>query len=270
VDTRIELALQTAGDGDGDDTQAAVAVEADPADPGAPEGATPPVLVLRGPLSQHTARPLVERLCALLSQHGGVVADVSGVELAHSGAVHAFSEAVARAGEWPDVRLALAAPDVTLAALLVSSRVAERVPVHPDVATAIAHLDDRPEVVRGYWHFGVDPRAPGDARGHVRRVCRRWGIDEDAREAAEIVVTELVTNAVEHASSRSVVEVWRRDRSLRLTVRDFDLTVLPDAHLPDPTAPRGRGLAMVAAVAQSWGVDPHRDGKTVWAELETV
>jgi anti-sigma regulatory factor (Ser/Thr protein kinase)/anti-anti-sigma regulatory factor len=266
VDTRIELALETVGHGEADD--AAVTADGEPADPGPPDA--PVVVSLRGPLSEVTHRPLVDRLCGLLAHHDGVVVDVSGVTLTHSGAVHAFAEAVARAGEWPDVRLAIAGPDTTMASLLVTSRVAERVPVHPDVATALAHLDDRPEVLRGSWHFAVDPRAPGDARGHVRRVCRRWGIDEDAREAAEIVVTELVTNAVEHASSASVVQVWRRDRSLRLTVRDFDLAVLPEAHLPDPTAPRGRGLAMVAAVARTWGVEPHRDGKTVWAEMETA
>jgi len=269
VETRIELALETTGTSGVAQARAAVDAAVDPADPDPPPG-SPVVVALRGQLSERAVRPLVDRLHALLLRHGAVVADVSAVELTHSGAVQAFSEAAARAGEWPDVRLALAAPDATLAALLVSSRVAERVLVHPDVATATAHLDDRPELLRGYWHFEVDPRAPGDARGHVRRVCRRWGIDEDAREAAEIVVTELVTNAVEHASSASVVEVWRRDRSLRLMVRDFDLAVLPGAHLPGPTAPRGRGLAMVAAVAQTWGVDPHRDGKTVWAQMETV
>jgi anti-sigma regulatory factor (Ser/Thr protein kinase) len=269
VETRIELALETTGTSDADGAHAGRDAVLPPADPDPPPG-SPVVVALSGQLSERAVRPLVQRLHALLVRHGGVVADVSAVELTHSGAVHAFAEAAARAGEWPDVRLALAGPDATLAALLASSRVAERVLVHTDVATAIAHLDDRPELLRGYWHFEVDPRAPGDARGHVRRVCRRWGIDEDAREAAEIVVTELVTNAVEHASSASVVEVWRRDRSLRLMVRDFDLAVLPGAHLPDPTAPRGRGLAMVAAVAQSWGVDPHRDGKTVWAQMETV
>ena len=267
METRIELALETTGTSDADGAHAGVDAAGRPAaDP--PPG-SPVVVALHGQLSERAVRPLVQNLHALLVRHGGVVADVSAVELTHPGAVHAFAEATARAGEWPDVRLALAGPDATLAALLVSSRVAERVLVHPDVATAVAHLDDRPELLCTHWNFAVAPRAPRDARGPVRRVCRRWGIDEDAREAAEIVVTELVTNAVEHASSASVVEVWRRDRSLRLMVRDFDPAELPAAHLPDPTALRGRGLAMVAAVARSWGVEPHRDGKTVWAQMET-
>ncbi|MEJ2890824.1 ATP-binding protein [Actinomycetospora aeridis] len=261
MDTRIELPLEQTGDSGADLWSGA------PSEARGDRGSSPTVVALSGPLSVSTARPLVARLCALLRRDGAVVADVSGVTLTHSGAVHAFSEAAAQAGEWPDVRLAVAAPDVTLAALLVSSRVAERVPVHPDVPSALDHIDDRPELVRGWWRFDVDARAPGDARQHVRRVCGLWTVDEDAREAAEIVVTELVTNAVEHAGSRSVVEVERRAQSLRVTVRDFDLVPLPDVHLPPPTSPRGRGLAMVAAVAATWGVEAHRDGKTVWAEL---
>lgn len=262
MNTRIELPLEQTGDG-GTGTSPEESTRGRTPGP-------PMVVTLSGPLSETTAHALVERLCHLLRRHEAVVADLSGVELTHSGAVHAFTEAAARAGEWPDVRLALAAPDATTAALLVSSRVAERVPVRPDVATALDHLDERPDLVRGWWRFGVDPRAPGDARAHVRRVCGSWSVDEDAREAAEIVVTELVTNAVEHAVSASVVEVERRAHSLRLTVRDFDLARLPDARLPAPTSPRGRGLAMVAAVTASWGVDTHRDGKTVWAEMTTV
>lgn len=268
MDTRIRLALDTTGDGG-----TTVRAEAGPDDDGSGDDVAPPrvvVVALTGPLSELTARPLAERLTELLQRHGGVVVDVSGMQLTHSGAVQAFAEASALAGEWPDVRLAVAAPDATTAALLVSSRVAQRVPVHPDTATAVAHLDERPELVRGWWQFTVDARAPGTARNHVRRVCHRWAVDEEAREAAEIVVTELVTNAVEHAASASVVEVERREYSLRLTVRDFDLAPLPEAHLPSPTSPRGRGLAMVAAVSSAWGVESHRDGKTVWSEMMTT
>jgi anti-sigma regulatory factor (Ser/Thr protein kinase)/ABC-type transporter Mla MlaB component len=269
VTTRIELALENTGDG-GAQTRAAQQPEGGTVVVPGSTSVTPAVLALTGPLSEVTAHRVVDRLCQLLQEHGAVVVDVSGVRLMHSGAVYAFAEAVSRAGEWPAVRLAVAAPDPTLAALLVSSRVSQRVPVFPDATVAADHLDERPELVRSFWNFDVDARAPGEARGHVRRVCARWSVDEEAREAAEIVVTELVTNAVEHAASASVVEVERRDHLFRLTVRDFDTGVLPAAHLPDPSSPRGRGLAMVAAVASTWGVEAHRDGKTVWAEMTTA
>jgi anti-sigma regulatory factor (Ser/Thr protein kinase)/anti-anti-sigma regulatory factor len=224
-------------------------------------------VTLRGTLSEATAPDLVAALADLVRRRSPVVADVSGLTLAHPGAVSALAEAFAQAGEWPDVRLALVAPVPAVAAALADSGVADRVPVYTDEDDAVAHLDTRPALTSAFWHFTVTPRAPATARGHVRRVCRRWDVDDDTREAAEIVVTELVTNAVEHARSASVVEVERRRHAFRLTVRDYDRATLPDATLPDPTSPRGRGLAMVAAVAQSWGVDAHDDGKTVWAEM---
>jgi anti-sigma regulatory factor (Ser/Thr protein kinase) len=225
------------------------------------------VVALRGTLSDASGPALVTGLSDLVRRRSPVVADVSGLTLAAPGAVSALAEAFAQAGEWPDVRLALIAPGPALATVLVSSGVADRVPVYGDEDDAVRHLDTRPALTSAFWHFTVTPRAPATARGHVRRVCRRWDVDDDARESAEIVVTELVTNAVEHAGSASLVEVERRRDAFRLTVRDYDRATLPDATLPDPTSPRGRGLAMVAAVAQSWGVDAHADGKTVWAEL---
>jgi anti-sigma regulatory factor (Ser/Thr protein kinase)/ABC-type transporter Mla MlaB component len=278
VETWIELALEQSGDGGAHPRASGTPGTGGGEGPGGHDavvapgaGSAPPaVLALSGPLSEVTAHQLVGRLCQLLQRYRAIVVDVSGVRLTHSGAVYAFAEAASRAGEWPEVRLVVAAANATMAALLVSSRVAQRVPVHPDVATASAHLDERPELVRSSWQFDVDAHAPGEARGHVRRVCGRWSVDEEAREAAEIVVTELVTNAVEHAASASVVEAERRGDTFLLRVRDFDLAPLPEAHLPDPRSPRGRGLAMVAAVASAWGVESHRDGKTVWAELTTA
>ena len=215
---------------------------------------------------QLAARPLAERLVELLRRHGGVVADVSGLRLTHSGAVHAFAEAAALAGEWPDVRLALAAPDATTAALLVSSAgrpAGARAPRRPRRPSPTSTT--RPELVRGWWRFTVDPQRPGRRpRARPPRLPTAGRVDEEAREAAEIVVTELVTNAVEHAASASVVEVERREHSLRLTVRDFDLAPLPEApRCPTPTSPRGRGLAMVAAVSQRLGrrVPPRRQDR---------
>jgi anti-sigma regulatory factor (Ser/Thr protein kinase) len=209
-------------------------------------------------------------LAAVLEQHPRVVADVSGVELGHSAAVHAFTDAQDRAGGWPRARLVLAAPGPLLASLLASSRVDRRVPVHPDVPTAVAHVDARPASVRAYWSFGVDPHAPGAARSRLRQVCAAWDVDDEVREAAEIVVTELVTNAVEHVASPTVVAVERLVGSFRLAVRDFDTEELPEVALPSPTSARGRGLSMVAAVSREWGVHTHADGKTVWAEMTTA
>lgn len=257
------------------DTSSELAVETADTHEGSATGASGPRSIdttvrIGGTLDQANAATLTRRLCVELSAHGAVVAEVSGLHVAHGAAVHAFADALTEAGEWPDVRLALAGPDDATARLLTGSRVDRRVIVRPDVVSATAALAERPDVVRSGWHFDVSEHAPGTARSHVRRVCERWSVDVEVREAAEIVVTELVTNAVEHAASRSVVEVERRTSSFRMTVRDFDTSALPEATLPPPSSSRGRGLAMVAAVSREWGVHHHADGKTVWAEMATA
>ena len=231
------------------------------------------VVSVRGDLDRTSRGALVTALAQLLGEHHGVVLDVSELHPHHSSTVHAFTEALARAGGWPGACLALVAPEPALAALLTASRVAEQAPVYADVADALSHLADRPHVLRDGWRFDVDPHAPGRARSNVRDLCRRWGLDGAVREAAEIVVTELVTNAVEHAVSPSVVEVERHGDAFRMAVRDYDIASGHDVpaattwYAPPTSSPRGRGLAMVAAVSRTWGVLQHPDGKTVWAEM---
>ena len=251
------------------DTDIAVTIEdgTTGAAPATPDTGGVALVRITGELGSEGGRRLLTDLEAVLRVHPRVVADVSGVVLTHSASVHAFADALERAGGWPTTSLVLAAPAATLGALLEHSHVSRRVPTFADLPTALARVDERPELVRAWWHFEVDPHAPGEARSYVRRVCSDWSIDDDAREAAEIVVTELVTNAVEHAASPSVVEVTRVPGSFRMTVRDFVRDPLPDAVLPPPQSVRGRGLAMVAAVSREWGVQTHADGKTVWSEL---
>lgn len=262
MDTSSELAVEIADTPEGSATDGA----AGSGDPGA--GHTTVRLI--GTLTENNAPGLAMRLCRELKAHGAVVADASRLVVGDAVAVHALADAVIDAGEWPDVRLALATDDRETVRLLAASRVDQRVVVRRDVAAAAAALGERPDLVRAFWYFDISEYAPGTARAHVRRVCGRWSVDLEVCEAAEIVITELVTNAVEHASSRSVVEVERRGDAFRMTVRDYDTSALPEAVLPPPSSARGRGLAMVAAVAREWGVHHHTDGKTVWAEMATA
>ena len=86
-------------------------------------------------------------------------------------------------------------------------------------------------------------------------------------DAAELCVSELVTNAVLHAGTAIQLEVGYAASIVRLGVRDQS----PNAPMlvrHTETASTGRGLAMVAAVADAWGVVQHNgSGKTVWCEL---
>lgn len=237
--------------------------------PDAAAGA-PAVARLVGTPAAADAPDLTRQLAALLGRHRRLVVEVSELDTDAEDVALALPAAMDAAGGWPDVQVVLAAPRATLAAVLTASRADQRVLVCPSVAVAAEHFDRRPPLVRAFWEFAVSPTAPGAARGYVRHACAAWEVDDEVREAAEIVVTELVTNAVEHASSASLVDVERGPSSFRLAVRDWDTAALPSVALPPATSPRGRGLAMVAAVAADWGIQTHPDGKTVWAEMSTA
>lgn len=105
---------------------------------------------------------------------------------------------------------------------------------------------------------------------HVRRVVRarldEWDLAE-LTDAVELAVTELVTNVVRHVPDRRcTVLVLRRLSGVRVEVTDGSprLPALPAGLSLE--AEGGRGLLLVDAVTERWGVDPLPTGKTVWFE----
>ncbi|MYT23721.1 ATP-binding protein [Streptomyces sp. SID7760] len=117
------------------------------------------------------------------------------------------------------------------------------------------------------------PRTPGWARAFLRAQARSWGIAPQIVEAAELALSELVTNAVRHARAPRGREIGVTARwdgtSLRIEVADAGpwAELDPVAHQPDDEG--GRGLVVVAAVAARWGVERRGCGigKAVWAEF---
>lgn len=87
----------------------------------------------------------------------------------------------------------------------------------------------------------------------------------------ELLLSELVTNAVVHAGGVDTVQLRLIDETLRVTVCDhLDASPVPRTAAPD--ADHGRGMALVEILATRWGVDRHQvaDGKCVWLELPAV
>jgi anti-sigma regulatory factor (Ser/Thr protein kinase) len=110
-------------------------------------------------------------------------------------------------------------------------------------------------------------RDPAMIRG-ARQAFRRW-LDERRvtnTEDAMLVLSELVTNAMVHARAGCTIEVQHRDDLLRLDVRDPSPEP-PIISSAQPDGIGGRGLRLVAAIAQAWGWEPTDGGKRVWAHL---
>ena len=109
--------------------------------------------------------------------------------------------------------------------------------------------------------------AAGLARRTVAQLLRGWHVDDDAwTDDVLLVTSELVTNAVRHGGHRVRLDLQLDADHLRVAVSDGS-SVLP-AQRADEQDESGRGLAIIAALAASWGVEARADGgKTVWVRL---
>lgn len=113
-----------------------------------------------------------------------------------------------------------------------------------------------------------------DARRRVRRRLRRWAFPAEVCDTAQLMVSELFTNAVVHTDSSRIGCLMRAGGSrLRIEVRDegSGRTVpLPCWATPDDE--HGRGLLLVDILSEEWGVERAEEGKgcVVWVELGPI
>ena len=115
-----------------------------------------------------------------------------------------------------------------------------------------------------------DADGPASARRFVRDTMRTWGCDELIADA-ELLVSEAVTNSVEHsAHSHALVDLMASGRTIRVDVSDPGAAGDVAPRTPEPDRAGGFGLAIIESVAVRWGVEPSRSGKSVWFELEVL
>lgn len=109
-----------------------------------------------------------------------------------------------------------------------------------------------------------DLSAVSDARRSAASVLRLWGMRDSLVDDVRLVVSEFVANAIEHGRGRVTLSIVVTAGSVIIEVSDSSPApaLLRGA---DPDALRGRGLAIVAALAHGWGVGA--DGCTTWAEF---
>ncbi len=134
----------------------------------------------------------------------------------------------------------------------------------PSAASATRNLPD----TRTFRLTGVPPTARAGTEG--RRPARDAlpaSVCGEAAHTVELLLTELVTNAVLHARTMLEVTITGWHDRLRCEVTDADPRVPEVA----PRRPRaGLGLLLVDELATGWGVRPARQGKTVWFDVRIV
>jgi anti-sigma regulatory factor (Ser/Thr protein kinase) len=131
----------------------------------------------------------------------------------------------------------------------------------------VSELDDnQPGVV---LQLSKDLDSPATARRFVAEEAAR--LPADVLADAELLVSELVTNAVIHGRAAITLRVNVDPPGIGIAVHDSgEDTVELQPEVPDPDTPGGRGLLIVRAIATAWGVTPSDPppGKTVWFRLE--
>jgi anti-sigma regulatory factor (Ser/Thr protein kinase) len=107
------------------------------------------------------------------------------------------------------------------------------------------------------------------SRYATRAVLTAWQLSH-VDEAATLLVSELVTNAVRHARGTDVitVDLYAGRTWLRIEVQDTDRH-WPQPRIPDGFDESGFGFILVDALTSNWGVRETEAGKAVWAELDT-
>lgn len=135
-----------------------------------------------------------------------------------------------------------------------------------DIALLAARFDGIAPSDVAYWFLDPEDAAPSRARRLARRALARWGLEE-LSDSVELLVSEVVTNAVRYAERPVTLRLLRTD-VLRCEVGD-DSPQLPRQRRARDTDEGGRGLFLVNRLARRWGATRLSTGKVVWFELPT-
>ena len=125
--------------------------------------------------------------------------------------------------------------------------------------------------LRSFLELGALPSAVPCARLHTRQLLWEWGLHTVLGDDAELLVSEIVTNAIQviqadmHSSS---VRLWLLADRARLLIMVWDASPLPPVRVDaDADTENGRGLLLVQTISARWGWHflPDKGGKVVWA-----
>jgi hypothetical protein len=221
---------------------------------------------LRGPWTDATATAAatVVRQC-LAERPAGLVVDVTGLEDDGAASVPVWVAAHAAAG--PATRFVLCStPGTPLTAALDRAGIEAHAGADRARSACGGQLT---HVVR--QRLECSPFSASLARNLVGGACHEWRMPA-LLHPGRAVMSELVSNAVEHARTDMAVAVSRRGDLLHLSVWDQDPTLpriraLAPIRDGEPLDERGQGLRVVHADSVAWGAIPTAGGKLVWATV---
>ncbi|MFJ1972534.1 SpoIIE family protein phosphatase [Streptomyces sp. NPDC087903] len=157
------------------------------------------------------------------------------------------------------------APPTAPLDVLCDAALAAALPGRPvdDVALLVARTRALDADRVAAWTIDPDPAAVAAARKNAVARLEEWGLNE-AAFVTELIVSELVTNAIRHARPPIQLRLIH-DRSLICEVSDASNTA-PHMRRARTFDEGGRGLLLVAQLTQRWGTRPTAEGKTIWTE----
>jgi Histidine kinase-like ATPase domain len=233
------------------------------------DGVGSALMELTGTLELSDIGPIRLRLLKCMAdQPDALVVDLSAMRVGEPLALSVFLAASRQAERWPGIPFVLCAPASSRTCDLLAHGVLRRVPLFPAVEAARAqlakHRDSLPTLSDELLPLAGAAR---HARNVTTEACLRWDLPHLVGPAS-LIVSELVSNVIDHAGTMATLRLSLRPHYLTISVRDGSTAEpVPPAQPVSMTAAAGRGLLLVKSIAHTWGWLPTDGGKVVWATL---
>ncbi len=225
------------------------------------------VIALYGTLDQNSAvRAVVALRDCLADAPSALLIDIGHLRIADAWSLRPVVSLFDEVRAWPRTHIGICGASAANAAMFDTPTPDMYADVNAGMKVALA----RPVVPRRTLVLAPDADAPAVARDFVTTICDEWGLNRVAK-LTTLIASELVTNAVIHARTPSVMALQRGDGELHVSVQDNDPRPM---YRPAPGATgahngdHGRGLLILDAMADAWGTLPTASGKVVWATVD--
>jgi anti-sigma regulatory factor (Ser/Thr protein kinase) len=228
------------------------------------------IVALYGTLDRSSAPRMMVTLRDCLAEEPTVLLlDVEHLVVASPSAFAPLLTLMDESHAWPGARFGVCGASTAITEMLAAAPHVDTLNLYASVTEGNERARRVPVPPRRSLGLRPDANAPAMSRQFAQQVCADWGIEKVAT-LAELVASELVTNAVVHARTHVDVTMRLTDGALSVAVRDGDPRPMfrpQEAGIEEVTSEHGRGLLLLDAMADSWGCHPTGDGKVVWASI---